>query len=1094
MVTPDSAEWFEAIAERNYRRVRELLPICKGVRNAIQDTGLMVAVRLNDPEMVEILSLQEAGLVNKADETALLIGAQLDHVEACRLLVPLEKMIYYKDGRNALMIAAECGSLKMCQLLAPEFPMERDPSGYTAFDYCIMFDHMDCLRILVEHCNTRQEDLMQALDLAEQSGKQDFLSYLQLAYRSFQQKLAAEAQATAQPVRVSVSPTRSGSTPMNATLNRNEIRARSAQPLNVTGLRKRNPAANVNNAPNYSVNANNVIRSPPARHGAPPRSSFQGVNAIVSSVSQNAVLAHHKAANAANAIAESTSQGMNMSCSVSGITASSSVIPHAPSSAGQSLAVSRAPQESIPQLGAPPTAAETQALSKHPDFISLLDKFKSASNLRDASLLNALQKHVAALYVDLEHATRDKRLLEQKYADTLGQVHELSELMAKKPSTRGLSQRAASPATEVPMVAAPAAKAEVEEKPPLSPPPKPGVSQAFIENMTEDVEISGLVQENAKLLAKVAAFEGDRQTYEERIRSLSHALTEARADIAKMSSISSPAAKYAAAQEQRRLREEERERHENPRQGTSPLAQSCSRSGERMLRDEVDRLNDKLDVMHAEMMSAREAKSELENALESITQQALTYQDELTAARTEKINLEERILTLEERLLEAAEGAEGAAQKGTPDDLIDLQQRILELEQTNQDLTAECQRYRDESVEMQSQLDLKTEELAGYARRFDEVQQQALDQATVITELRSRSDEYVGGAVELEQVRNELALKETELEGLGSENENLMRQVSELQDKVNILEKTVALLEATGKGLTESQIAVTSKMAEKSGTGLRPETKSLFPEYAGRARSGKKDTSALASLKAANKKMRASSNGLSGSGRVDNFKYSPDVGSLTSTQNAGTSIREYNITEKTNRPGPNTRFLSLSLTAPHLSAQTILSKHSNMDMSCVPTGGGRKTELMDAAEEGDVVRAWKYIGYQAGLQDADGRSALMYAAQKGCTELVRALIAREARLTTALGTTALMDAACNGNADVVELLVEMEGGMATRGDQNGEGAGLTALMLAAHEGHMDCVHLLLHKESGMVNAEGLSARDYAKTIEIRNLLDSCASS
>ncbi|TNJ27745.1 Ankyrin repeat protein 3 [Giardia muris] len=143
-----------------------------------------------------------------------------------------------------------------------------------------------------------------------------------------------------------------------------------------------------------------------------------------------------------------------------------------------------------------------------------------------------------------------------------------------------------------------------------------------------------------------------------------------------------------------------------------------------------------------------------------------------------------------------------------------------------------------------------------------------------------------------------------------------------------------------------------------------------------------------------------------------------------------------------------------------------------------PGQQARKTELMTAAEHGDICGVWALLEAQAGLQDRDGRTALMYAAERGHVGIARLLVEREADRQATTGATALMAAAKAGVIEIVRMLLPREA--------RKQGAyepfmnkGHTALMLAVYYGRLDCAEALLEYERGIQDATGKSALYYA---------------
>ncbi|TNJ26223.1 Ankyrin repeat protein 1 [Giardia muris] len=210
--------------------------------------------------------------------------------------------------------------------------------------------------------------------------------------------------------------------------------------------------------------------------------------------------------------------------------------------------------------------------------------------------------------------------------------------------------------------------------------------------------------------------------------------------------------------------------------------------------------------------------------------------------------------------------------------------------------------------------------------------------------------------------------------------------------------------------------------------------------------------------------------------------------------------------------------LSLALAQNNIEAAQLLVELEGIDTSTINRSGTRKTELMTAAEENDLVSIYCLIPLQGGLRDADGRTALMYAAdtgrfeaarllrekeakiqsrhgetalmratQRGFIDIVRLLYDREWGLYDSEGTTALMIAARFNRPEIVSLLIDREAGMVTKRVHE-FGLGFSALMTAAYYGSIECVRLLLPKEEGIKQPNGRNALSYANSDEVWNLI------
>lgn len=125
--------------------------------------------------------------------------------------------------------------------------------------------------------------------------------------------------------------------------------------------------------------------------------------------------------------------------------------------------------------------------------------------------------------------------------------------------------------------------------------------------------------------------------------------------------------------------------------------------------------------------------------------------------------------------------------------------------------------------------------------------------------------------------------------------------------------------------------------------------------------------------------------------------------------------------------------------------------------------GNRRTELMQAAIDGDLLTAFIMIPHQAKLQDQDGRTALMYAAERNECAMIALLTPHEKRIEAGsklYNWTAIFFAAWKGHTEAVQMLLDAEG-------DHMKADNFTPLMQAASEGHMDVVRILAPKQAGI---------------------------
>lgn len=130
---PTSNDWFNAIECKDIASVREMMKTHAGTRTGTGETALMIACRMNSPDLVSIL-------------------------------LPLEVDIYTDKGEDALILAAQSGACKVLALLLAYTSIRHTTAGLTALDIAIQQNDAPSLRILLRHPSLALEDLQSAYD------------------------------------------------------------------------------------------------------------------------------------------------------------------------------------------------------------------------------------------------------------------------------------------------------------------------------------------------------------------------------------------------------------------------------------------------------------------------------------------------------------------------------------------------------------------------------------------------------------------------------------------------------------------------------------------------------------------------------------------------------------------------------------------------------------------------------------------------------------------------------------------------------------------------------------------------------------------
>lgn len=135
-------DWFNAIERGDFRRVQESIDVFGDSVDRDGETGLMKAVRSNNPDIVRLLIPKCAGQTNENGLTALMIAALENKGEMCSRLVMDENDVTTKEQQTALMLAAGAGSIDAVQALLPYQKGRRDARGRTALMYAAEAGHL----------------------------------------------------------------------------------------------------------------------------------------------------------------------------------------------------------------------------------------------------------------------------------------------------------------------------------------------------------------------------------------------------------------------------------------------------------------------------------------------------------------------------------------------------------------------------------------------------------------------------------------------------------------------------------------------------------------------------------------------------------------------------------------------------------------------------------------------------------------------------------------------------------------------------------------------------------------------------------------
>ncbi|EFO63927.1 Protein 21.1 [Giardia lamblia P15] len=194
-------EWFASILAHRYETVRASMKKFSKSTDVDGETGLMLATRNSDMEMIRILIPTEAKLTNKDGLTALMIAAMLDNKDTCEVLAKVESDVILKDGQNALMIAAANGSLSATKMLLRHIQYVTDDLGWTALDHAANGGHLKCVQLLVaEVPSLTVGDFENAISVAYDKGHSHVVDYLaSMIYQAEKDTYGDDSMTTGSP-------------------------------------------------------------------------------------------------------------------------------------------------------------------------------------------------------------------------------------------------------------------------------------------------------------------------------------------------------------------------------------------------------------------------------------------------------------------------------------------------------------------------------------------------------------------------------------------------------------------------------------------------------------------------------------------------------------------------------------------------------------------------------------------------------------------------------------------------------------------------------------------------------------------------------
>lgn len=182
-------EWFSAVKAHAHAEIQAAIPLFQRSVDSLGQTALMKAVLEKDLFLVKMLVRYEHSITTKAGLTALSIAALENNFELCKLLAIYEKDVLLPNKRTPLMLAADSGCTESVKALLVFYSNERDEFKWSALDYAVSKNHVDCVHELLKTTTWTTQDLTIAFGVAKRAS---LASMTELLYGYIRQGVVTE--------------------------------------------------------------------------------------------------------------------------------------------------------------------------------------------------------------------------------------------------------------------------------------------------------------------------------------------------------------------------------------------------------------------------------------------------------------------------------------------------------------------------------------------------------------------------------------------------------------------------------------------------------------------------------------------------------------------------------------------------------------------------------------------------------------------------------------------------------------------------------------------------------------------------------------
>lgn len=189
-------QWFCAIREHNLEAIKANVERFAGARGAHGETGLMLAAKLNIPEVVFFLAPHEKGCYNHDGDTALKLAIDERNFACIDELLHYEMHLKTSKGSTPLHSAVRRNLLGYLSVLVKHWKSTPDSQGVNALDLAAHLGHDEAAEYLIRHGSFSRQEVEHASDTAKRANHHVLAkSILSIAAQSHDQPAAESRRA-----------------------------------------------------------------------------------------------------------------------------------------------------------------------------------------------------------------------------------------------------------------------------------------------------------------------------------------------------------------------------------------------------------------------------------------------------------------------------------------------------------------------------------------------------------------------------------------------------------------------------------------------------------------------------------------------------------------------------------------------------------------------------------------------------------------------------------------------------------------------------------------------------------------------------------